>query len=63
MTLASWNTPNTKPQGGKDLPNVLIGAAYDIGQQWLQNLTTDGRFRVSTTKTNAQELVDRSAGP
>ncbi|MDX9865779.1 MAG: AAA family ATPase [Anaerolineaceae bacterium] len=57
MTLASWNTPNTKPQGGKDLPNVLIGAAYDIGQQWLQNLTTDGRFRVSTTKTNAQELV------
>ena len=36
---------------------MLIGAAYDIGQQWLQNLTTDGRFRVSTTKTSAQELV------
>ncbi|MCD4673074.1 MAG: AAA family ATPase [Anaerolineaceae bacterium] len=54
---ASWNHPGASPQQDAGTPNVLIGAPYDIGQQWLQNLHVDGRFRVSATKTTIQELV------
>ena len=54
----NWNTPTPAPSdNGGDKPNVLIGAEYQVGMDWLQNMNTDGRFRVSNTKTNAQELV------
>jgi cellulose biosynthesis protein BcsQ len=55
---ASWNSPNTaRNSSSGDKPNILIGAEYQTGQEWLQNLTTDGRFRVSNTKTTGQELA------
>ena len=55
---ASWHTPPPPPSGnGGDKPNILIGAEYQVGQEWFQNLTTDGRFRISNQKSSAQELV------
>ncbi|MDX9864826.1 MAG: AAA family ATPase [Anaerolineaceae bacterium] len=56
---AQWNnpTPNIDKQSSGDKPNILIGAEYQLGMEWFQNMTTDGRFRISNTKSTAQELV------